>query len=168
MSFPTPVLVLAHNHVFAKLLWNRTGDKMSGFTNWSTATLSYTSFFHPVLVEISFSCNNMILMLQTYGYLGQHVIDKFSRLMIYYVYQWTTLVLSMKPVSSTLLIWERHAAHKWIHSRFYPVEPSREPCVSLWFMSVLTPSASSLTYRYAIPNWIRLKYISGPQGEGEY
>lgn len=139
------------------------------FTNWSPATLSYTAFFFlSVLVEISFSCNNMSLMQQTYGCLGQHVIDKFSRLMIYYVHQWTTLVLSMKPVFSTLLIWERHAVHKWIHDFFYPVEPSIEPCVSFWFMSGLTPSVCSLTCRYAILNWITLKYISGAQGAGEY
>lgn len=138
------------------------------FTNWSAATLSYTSFFRSVLLEISFSCNNMSLMLQTYGCLGQHVIDKFSRLVIYYVYQWTALVLSMKPVFSTVLIWERHAVHKWIHGLFYPIEPSTEPCILFWFMSGLTPSVCSLTYRYAIPNWISLKYISGPQGEGEY
>lgn len=139
------------------------------FTNGSPATLSYTAFFFlSVLVEISFSCNNMSLMQQTYGCLGQHVIDKFSRLMIYYVHQWTTLVLSMKPVFSTLLIWERHAVHKWIHDFFYPVEPSIEPCVSFWFMSGLTPSVCSLTCRYAILNWITLKYISGAQGAGEY
>lgn len=138
------------------------------FTNWSVATLSYASFFHFVLVEISFSCNNMSLMPQTYGCLGQHVIDKFSRLMIYYVHQWTTLVLSLKPVFSTLFIWERHAVHKWIHGLFYPTEPSTESCILFRFMSVLTPSVCSLTCRYAIPNWIALKYVSGPEEEGEY
>lgn len=125
-------------------------------------------FFHSVLVNISFSCNYMSLMQQTYGCLGQHVIDKFSTLMIYYVHQWTTLVLSMKPAFSTLLIWERHAVHKWIHGLFYPVEPSMEPCISFWFMTGFAPSVDSVTCRYAIPNWIALKYISGAQGATEY
>lgn len=122
------------------------------FTNRSAATSSYPSFLNSLLVEISFSWNNMSLILQTYGCLGQHVIDKLSRLMIYYVHQWTTLVLCMKPVFSTLLIWERHAVHKWIHGLVYPIKPSTEPYISFWFMSVLTPSVYSLTYRYAVPN----------------
>lgn len=156
-------------YALPKLLFKRTGDKMSAFHKLICCHFKlHCFFFYFVLFEISFSCNNMSLMQQTYGCLGQHVIDKFFTLMIYYVHQWPTLVLPMKPVFSTLLIWERPAVHKWIHGLFYPVEPSMEPRISFWFMSGLAPSVCSVTCRYAIPNWIALKYLSGAQGAGEY